>query len=527
MKIQQTFSQVKHSITALPLELIVLCILLVSPLLLSQAASAQTKVTADSYCAKYTDATEKNACNDGWKATDCTFYLQSHGQNATGEKLVSICQEGSRAKDNASNSTDGDSTNGNATDNPKTDDKPSTGSGNTNSSNSGETDTLQQLIDQVRELQEITGTGTKDPNKVPDNNYGQYVNGRGDLQPLRVKKASGENSPAIIFVNGGGWHTDDGVGDKIAPKAVERGYSTFVATYRLGSSGIYYMLDDITRAIRHVRNNAGMYGIDPNRIAVFGDSAGASLAMRAVTSGKTGVAAAVGWSTPTNAYTVIFRSPQTFAVAMDHSTCVPTDLNGVANILDQLNGGEGDLPDDGGLGNNGLAGSDTALGTVNQVLTLAQTAQNAGKSAQSIAEQLEQSSGSSGSSSSSGSTSSSDSDSSDSTGELEQNVRRLTAKKLIQCIDNFNSASPALFASPLSPPTFLAGFEHDPYMGADQAYQLRDKLRSMGVPSSTLILPGVPGPLQPGENHLDYNEAFVAPSLDFLDKFLHPPNAPQ
>lgn len=502
-------TQQKRLITKILLVFIALCL---PSAIIVQNTLAQTTQTADSFCAKYNVPSENIACKDGWKGADCSDYLITHDQ-----AHVDLCQNAAKAKTDAEK-------NGGKTDDGKTDSGDdsgkSDGDGNTNSSNSGQSDTLQQMIDQLKELQ--GESDEKDPDKIPDNNYGQYVNGRGDLQALRVSKAEGNGNPAIIFVNGGGWHSDDQVGDKIAPKACERGYTTFVATYRLGSSGVYYMYEDIMRAVRHVRNNAGMYNIDPNRIAIWGDSAGGSLALRVSSSGKSGVAAAVGWSAPTNAYTAIFRSPESFAIGMDHSTCVPTDINGVANIIDQLNGGEGDIENDGGLGNNGTAGTGTALGTVTQVLELAQTAQQSGKNIESISKQLE------GDSSGSGSGSGSSDDDDSEGGDLEQNVRRLAAKKFLECIDNFNSASPALFASPLSPPTYLAGYDNDPRVGPDQAYQMRDKLRSLGVQSTALILPGVASSnVVEGENHLDYHEKFVSPSLNFLDKFLHPPNAPE
>lgn len=499
-------TQQKKLISKIVLVFIALCL---PSAIIVQNSFAQTTQTAESYCAQYNVTSENVACKDGWKGADCSDYLITHDQ-----AHVDLCQKAAKAKADAEKNGTNTGTDGKDDGSGGKDNTGNTG--NTNSSNSGQKDTLQQMIDQLKELQ--GESDKKDPDKIPDNNYGQYVNGRGDLQPIKVTKAEGNGNPAIIFVNGGGWHTDDGTGEKISPKAVERGYTTFVASYRLGSSGIYYMYEDIMRAVRHVRNNAGMYGIDPNRIAIWGDSAGGSLALRVSSSGKSGVAAAVGWSTPTNAYTAIFRSPESFAIGMDHSTCVPTDINGVANIIDQLNGGEGDIENDGGLGNNGTAGTGTALGTVTQVLELAQTAQQSGKNIESISQQLE---GGSNSGSSSGSSSDSES------GGLEQNVRRLAAKKFLECIDNFNSASPALFASPLSPPTYLAGYDNDPRVGPDQAYQMRDKLRSLGVQSTALILPGVASSnVVEGENHLDYNEKFVSPSLDFLDKFLHPPNAP-
>lgn len=495
--------------------------------LITQTVGAQSsgQLTAAKVCEKYADTSEKYACQDGWRGADCSDYLITHD-----EGHVTICQQASatRMESDAAGTT-GDDT-ATPAPNPKPDPVPGE-----NTSNSGGKDTLGQMIDQAKETQEnqdkdceargarepggaCSDEGKKNPDDIPDNTYGAYINGKGDKQAMRVSAREGKNNPVIIFFNGGGWHTDDGVGDKISGAARERGYTTIVATYRLGSSGVYYMYEDVMRAIRHVRNNSDMYGIDPSRIVVWGDSAGGSLAMRAAGSGQSGAAAAVGWSAPTNAYTALFRSPQAFAIGMDHSTCMPTDLNGVSNVIDILNGGEGNSPDDGGLANNGINNM-TPLETVTQVLTLAQRAQQTSTTAQSLLSSA--SSGGSGESAS-------ESGGEGSSGDLSQNVRRLATKKTLECLDNFNTMSPALFASPLTPPTFLAGYDSDILVGPDQAYQLRDKLRSMGVSASTLILPGVVSPVTvDGENHLYYHEKFVEPSLQFLDGIIHPANEPK
>jgi acetyl esterase/lipase len=456
-------------------------------------AQQQTKLTAEVYCRQFTETSKNYACKDGWKGADCTDYLITHDQSH-----VDVCQTSARKA--AEVGSGGDS-------------EESLGVPETNNSNNTDgLDTVEDLVTQIRDSQRDYVGKSKDPindalvNSKPDNKYGQYVNGKGDYQPLRITRKEGEGQPAIIFFNGGGWHTDDRVGDKVAPLAVQRGYTAIVATYRLGSSGVYYQFEDVMRAVKHVRDNAKMYGVDPSRIAVWGDSAGGSLAMRVAGSGKSGAAAAVGWSAPTNAYTALFKSPQSFAIGMDHSTCIPTDINGVLNAIDMLNGGEGNIPNEGGLGNNNVdsfVNGDT-LGAVTEVLTLAERAQRNGVTSSSL------SSGISGSSSGSGSGGG-------------QNSRQLTSKMYLECLDNFTTLSPALYASPLTPPTFLAGFDTDILVGPDQLYQMRDKLRGMGVPSSVVTLPGVASPnTVPGENHLDYNEAFVGPSLDFLDKYLHP-----
>lgn len=488
------------------------------------AAESSDAVMKD-YCKKFTVVAQNTACTDGWQGKDCEEYKQFAPENkkicdeagAFKEKSVKDGNistddksgtDGTSGTDKTCSSSTGSTTGTNKSSSSSTSTTSGTGSSTTNSacttdksssgSSSGSSSTYQ-------------AKPKVNPDSVPDNNYGAYVNGAANLQPIRVNKASGSNRPAIVFINGGGWHSDDGVGDKVRPWANERGYTTFVATYRLGSSGIYYMLDDVMRAMRHIRNNAGMYGIDPNRIAIFGDSAGGSLALRAAGTGLSGARVAVGWSAPTNAYTGIFASARSFAIGMDHSTCVPTDLNGISSVVDQLNGGSGTDPktgNDGGLGNNGTSGL-TGDGLVTSVLEVAAQAQKTGQSAEAISKNLETEEGQK---------------------KLGENARRLAVKKFIECIDNFNSASPALFASALSPPAFLAGYDTDPLVHPDQAYQMRDKLRSLGVASEALILPGAPtdavgsaiGTETPGENHLDYNEKFVKPTLDFVDKFLHP-----
>lgn len=448
----------------------------------SSQASAQASPSA---CNTFKNKL-KEACVDGYNGGVCEFWLTTDD-----EEHEAACYLGSNAKNNEVDTP------------PETDsgnEEPQEPGRNQSNSEGGKTDQLQQEIDKLMDRSK-EANGDAKANEIPDNNFGQYVNGAGKLQQITVRNSqtNGSARPAIIFFNGGGWITNDGTGAKVAPKAIERGYTTFEATYRLGSSGVYYQLEDVMRAIRHVRNNAGMYGIDPNRIAIWGDSAAGSLVTRAGGTGKSGAAVTVGWSAPTNAYTALFHSPQSFAIGMVHSTCAPTDISGALDTINQLNGGEAGDPNDlydGGLGNFGTSGTDDALGTVISVLELAQQAQGTGKKVEAISEQMQSDSGSGGSSGQS------------------ENVRRLATKKVIECVDNFESLSPALFASGLTPPTFLAGYEGDPLVHPGQAYQLRDKLRSMGVQSEALILPG--------PKHLGYEEEMVKPSLDYVDKFLRP-----
>lgn len=167
-----------------------------------------------------------------------------------------------------------------------------------------------------------------------------YVDGAGGQQGIDVYSTGGANKPGIIFVHGGGWRTGDkGQYAGLGHLAAERGYIAASINYRLGSAGTYYQYEDVMRGVQTIRQNASQYGMDPNRIAIWGDSAGGSLAMRIAASGQSGLAAAVGWSAPVNAYTAIFNSLQSFAIGLDHSTCVPTDPAALSALIPTAQGG--------------------------------------------------------------------------------------------------------------------------------------------------------------------------------------------
>jgi len=403
-------------------------------------------------------------------------------------------------------------------------------------------DETKSLSDYIDVLHQNGPDADVDTGDVADNEYGKYINGAGKKQDVIPDPSGIPNSPAIIIINGGGWHVNDQNDDKIrgnkpdlnnrtqiGPTAKERGYTVFDLTYRLGSSGVYYMFEDVMRGIKHVRENAGMYGIDPNKIALWGDSSGGSLAVRAGASGKSGAKVTAGWSPPTNAYTAIFRSYKSLFIGMDHSTCIPTDLAGLTNITDLLNGGSGDVAEYGqglssndftSLGINSDGKPPDAIGLVMQALTAGQYALQTGQNIESISRQLEaaNNTGNPTISSISGSG-------------LASGIINMSSKKLIECIDNFEALSPALFASPESTPMFLAGFTTDDVVGPDQVTGMHDKLQTLGIKSETKLIAGDPAagsnPLGPNPgNHLDYDARFVCPTLNFIDSIIQPDRSP-
>ena len=95
--------------------------------------------------------------------------------------------------------------------------------------------------------------------------------------------------PCAILIHGGSWErgTRKQQGWWANP-AVRRGYAAFCPDHRLSYQATFpAALEDIKCAVRFLREHAEEYGIDPNKIAIAGGSAGAHLAMKvALTPGK-------------------------------------------------------------------------------------------------------------------------------------------------------------------------------------------------------------------------------------------------
>ncbi|HXC54919.1 MAG TPA: alpha/beta hydrolase [Rhizomicrobium sp.] len=93
------------------------------------------------------------------------------------------------------------------------------------------------------------------------------------------------NGIAILFVHGGGWRM--GAREMMAPMAQEmaaHGFTCISSQYRLNSpKGAVWPahIHDVKAAIRWTRAHAGELGIDPERIVLWGSSAGAHLVLLA------------------------------------------------------------------------------------------------------------------------------------------------------------------------------------------------------------------------------------------------------
>ena len=102
------------------------------------------------------------------------------------------------------------------------------------------------------------------------------------------------NGAAVLITPGGGyrWVVVDKEGYELGRWLSARGYTVFVLFYRLPgegwSAGPNVVLQDSQRAMRLIRHRAASFGIDPERVAAMGFSAGghacADLAARFATS---------------------------------------------------------------------------------------------------------------------------------------------------------------------------------------------------------------------------------------------------
>lgn len=122
---------------------------------------------------------------------------------------------------------------------------------------------------------------------VPDVIYGHKA---GMALTFDVVKPANPNGAGILFMMSGGW-----VSAWVPPenlvrpvhltpnqfeKLVDHGYTLFIV--RHGSSPYFKVPDavsDVRRAVRFIRMHAADYGIDANRIGVFGASAGGHLSL--------------------------------------------------------------------------------------------------------------------------------------------------------------------------------------------------------------------------------------------------------
>jgi acetyl esterase/lipase len=128
--------------------------------------------------------------------------------------------------------------------------------------------------------------------------------------------------PVLMAIHGGGWRrfSKDTYGPRIGSAFVPRGYAVIAPDYVLSSPGRPTWplnFEDIEAAVRWARIHAPEFGINPNRIAAIGESAGANMAALLGSTEAIGFAggyssqvnAVIGFSTPTDLTSLYEESP--------------------------------------------------------------------------------------------------------------------------------------------------------------------------------------------------------------------------
>jgi acetyl esterase/lipase len=98
------------------------------------------------------------------------------------------------------------------------------------------------------------------------------------------------NGLGVIFVVSGGWFSShDGISGAFIDELLKRHYTVFAVVH--GSQPrftIPEILQDMNRSIRFIRFHAKDYGVDPDRLAIMGGSAGGHLSLMQGTAGDAG-----------------------------------------------------------------------------------------------------------------------------------------------------------------------------------------------------------------------------------------------
>ena len=102
------------------------------------------------------------------------------------------------------------------------------------------------------------------------------------LMDIYLPAAAGPGAPAAIYVHGGRWIRGDkteGSGANEIPDLVRRGFVVASINYRLGPRYPFpAQIEDVKCAVRYLRANAAAYRLNPQRIGIWGSSAGGHLA---------------------------------------------------------------------------------------------------------------------------------------------------------------------------------------------------------------------------------------------------------
>ena len=171
------------------------------------------------------------------------------------------------------------------------------------------------------------GEALGEENIIPDVVYGHKD---GLALTFDVFKPTGEaNGAGVLFMVSGGWRSRWYPPERSAARfqpLLDKGFTMF--SVRHGSSPKYKIpeiVDDVRRSVRYIRLHAADYGVDPQRLGVYGGSAGGHLSLMLGTASDEGqpngrdaiertsnrVAAVVAYFPPTDLRSIVPKPPNT------------------------------------------------------------------------------------------------------------------------------------------------------------------------------------------------------------------------
>lgn len=152
----------------------------------------------------------------------------------------------------------------------------------------------------------------------------EYAQAGGESLKLDAFVPTGKGPfPAVIFVHGGGWSAGNRTGgnDPLFAPVAQRGLAWFTISYRLAPKHNYPApIEDVHAAIRWIKAHAAEYNIDPQRLALVGESAGGQIVAQA----------AVLATAPERVVAVVpFYAPIDFILDMERRGGLSTSMRGL------------------------------------------------------------------------------------------------------------------------------------------------------------------------------------------------------
>jgi acetyl esterase/lipase len=132
-------------------------------------------------------------------------------------------------------------------------------------------------VDLAAAQQQTASGQPKGDNVLRDLAYVEGGHERNRLDLYLPEKAEGR-LPLIVWIHGGAWYAGSKTDPSPAMAMVRKGYAVASINYRLSQHAVFpAQIEDCKAAIRWLRANAGKYHLDPERIGVWGASAGGHL----------------------------------------------------------------------------------------------------------------------------------------------------------------------------------------------------------------------------------------------------------